>query len=476
MAQPIKIYCLNRVTFGTACAPFLAIRTLFQLADDEGESHPIAANILKRDLYVDDLMSGAQSYEDARYLRDDLIKLSRKGGFILRKWVSNHPQLGSEFSPEDSNVHMSLNPSETVKTLGLYWDPKSDSILYTVNLSKNSKQITKRSILSEISKLFDPLGLLGPVIVTAKILIQQLWNSKLIWDTPLPLETQTAWLDYKEQLPLLNNIKFNRCIVVLNFTELQLHGFCDESEKAYGACLYLRSTNEQGKHHCALICSKSRVAPIKTISLPRLELCAAHLLSKLYSSTAQALHMQFSEVYFWSDSTIVLNWINTPPHTLKTFEANRVAEIQEKTQARKWRHVPTHDNPADLLSRGQKAQDFVNNKFWSHGPSWLSNDVNTWPRLNEPISSLNVTQGGNYVLQRFSTIQRLQSVVAYCFRFFNNIKTKDETTRLKGTITPAEINTALHVIIKVIQTEMFAKEIRALSLNQNVHSDSSLFR
>ena len=298
----------------------------------------------------------------------------------------------------------------------------------------------------------------------------------MTWDTPLPLETQTAWFDYKEQLPLLNHIKFNRCIVVPNFTELQLHGFCDASEKAYGTCLYLRSTNEQGKHHCALICSKSRVAPIKTISLPRLELCAANLLSKLYSSTSQALHMQFSEVYFWSDSTIVLNWINTPPHILKTFEANRVAEIQENTQAHKWRHVPTHDNPADLLSRGQKAQDFVNNKCWSHGPSWLSNDVNTWPRLNEPISSLKVTQGGNYVLQRFSTIQRLQSVVAYCFRFFNNIKTKDETTRLKGTITPAEINAALHVIIKVIQTEMFAKEIRALSLNQNVHSDSSLFR
>ena len=149
-SEPIKTYCINRVTFGTACAPFLAILTLFQLADDEGESHPIAANSLKCALYVDDLMSGAQSYEDACYLRDDLIKLSRKGGFILRKWVSNHPQLGSEFSPEDSNVHMSLDPSETVKTLGLYWDPKSDSILYTVNLSKNSKQITKRSILSEI--------------------------------------------------------------------------------------------------------------------------------------------------------------------------------------------------------------------------------------------------------------------------------------------------------------------------------------
>ena len=137
-------------------------------------------------------------------------------------------------------------------------------------------------------------------------MIQQLWKCKLTWDTPVPVEEQRAWIQYKNELPLLNHIRFDRCIMTPNSTELQLHGFCDASEKAYGACLYLRSSNNQGNHHCALICSKSRVALLKTASLPRLELCAALLLANLYSATVQALQMQFSKIYLWSDSTIAL--------------------------------------------------------------------------------------------------------------------------------------------------------------------------
>ena len=155
-SEPIKIYSLNRVTFGTACAPFLAIRTLHKLADDKHKAHPIASAILKRDFYVDDLLTGAHTLQDALELRNELITLLNKGGFNLRKWASNHPTLSGEFSDETSNTYRSLDPTDTIKTLGIHWDAKTDSILYTVNLPSSNDPITKRTILSQTAKLFDP--------------------------------------------------------------------------------------------------------------------------------------------------------------------------------------------------------------------------------------------------------------------------------------------------------------------------------
>ncbi|XP_033218218.1 uncharacterized protein LOC117173686 [Belonocnema kinseyi] len=251
-------------------------------------------------------------------------------------------------------------------------------------------------------------------------MIQKLWKRKLTWDTPAPVEVQKAWIQYRNELPLLNDLRFDRCIMIPNSTEIQLHGFCDASAKAYGACLYLRSSGTQGNHHCALICSKSRVSPLKTTSLPRLELRAALLLAQLYSATVKSLQLQFSKIYFWSDSTIALNWLNTPPHTLKTFEANRVAEIQEKTEGHEWPHVPTHDNPADLISGGQGPQEFLNNEFWSHGPNWLSKKDDAWPQLNiknhersevresPPITSLKITLLGTNILERLISRSKWQ--------------------------------------------------------------------
>ena len=138
-----------------------------------------------------------------------------------------------------------------------------------------------------------------------------------------------------------------------------MHGFCDASEKAYGACIYLRSADTQGKHHISLVCSKSRVAPVNPLILPRLELCATFLLARLYSVAKQALEIEIKRVYLWSDSTITLHWKNTEPWLLQTFVSNRIAEIQNLTRTVEWRHVPTNDNPADLVSGGQTPREFL---------------------------------------------------------------------------------------------------------------------
>lgn len=166
----IKTYELNTVTFGLSSAPFLAIRCLHQLADDEGYKFPIAANILKNDLYVDNLLSGVDTFEKTLKIRDHITQLLKLGGFNLRQWGSNNSQILYGLNEIDIIPDVYLDKDQPVKTLGIAWNLKTDCITYTTKSIDTSKKPSKRRILSEIAKIFDPLGLLGPIILYAKTL------------------------------------------------------------------------------------------------------------------------------------------------------------------------------------------------------------------------------------------------------------------------------------------------------------------
>lgn len=219
---------------------------------------------------------------------------------------------------------------------------------------------------SHIAQLFDPLGLLGPVIVKAKLFLQELWKLEISWDKSFPAQLHHAWHQFESQLIQLQEITVPRRIIRDNAIHIQVHGFCDASQRAYSACVYLRSTDQAGVTSVNLVCPKSQVAPLKSQTLPRLQLCAAVLLIKLVTNTLvlNALKMPTEETILWTDSMIVLHWIKTSPHTLKTFVANRVAQIQQETQFSQWRHVPSQHNPADSLSRGTDPVELVNNRHW----------------------------------------------------------------------------------------------------------------
>lgn len=177
----------------------------------------------------------------------------------------------------------------------------------------------------------------------------------------------------------MGRICFDRKLFAENCRDVQIHGFCDASSVGYGTCLYVRSKDECGNTVVSLICAKSRVAPLKTITITRLELCGALLLARLYRETYDALNIKPSKVIFWCDSTIVLHWLKTPPHLLKTYVSNRVVEVQEITSPKTWRHVGSEDNPADALSRGQLPHIFLQNRIWSKGLLWLDKDEDEWP-------------------------------------------------------------------------------------------------
>lgn len=241
----ISTYQLTTDTFGLASASFLAIRTIHQLAEDERHRFPKAAASLKKRLYVDDYIDGAQTIEETISLRDDVIGILKAGGFNLRQCASNSPQVLEGLPDCSVNKQLQDKSNPTLKTLGMQWNSKQDKLIYTVKPIPLSTPVTKRVIFSEISKIFDPLGLLNPVLLNIKLLMQEIWKLNLNWDESLPLDIYTKWAVFVSQLPILNDISFERKVLHNNSTNIQLHGFCDASERAYGACIYLRSVDQQ---------------------------------------------------------------------------------------------------------------------------------------------------------------------------------------------------------------------------------------
>lgn len=357
-----EVFELNTVTFGVSAAPFLAIRTLHQLADDEQHQFPFTSVLLKNSFYVDDFFFGADTLEEVSRTRDDMIELLKRGGFHIRKWASNHRHALDNLEQKDLDLADSGMFNGTRKALGISWNAIADEFLYSVHSISVDAKITKRIIVSEISKVFDPLGLLGPVMLALKILIQDCWKLKLGWDETVPQEIHFKWQSIAKQLPLIRELRVPRLLLIPEYVEAQIHGFCDASQVGYGACLYVRTTTASGLVRVRLACAKSRVSPVKQLTIPRLELCGAVLLTRLFDETRDAFKFPIRRVVFWSDSQIVLYWLRKQPQALKVFEANRVAEVQRSTGNNTWRHVPGVLNPADALSRGQTPSEFLRNE------------------------------------------------------------------------------------------------------------------
>ncbi|XP_076176659.1 uncharacterized protein LOC143151443 [Ptiloglossa arizonensis] len=473
--KPLETYALNTLTYGTAATSFLATRTLRQLANDEGDELVRAARVLREDFYMDDLLTGAQAREEAVAIRDELIELCRRGGFHIRQWVANHEALIEGLKDKACDKHFRIDLGEKVKTLGLCWNPKHDTISYSVEDIQPAKRVTKRAMLSRIATLFDPLGLLGPIIIRAKILMQDLWKLKTDWDESVPMDIHSRWVAYCQELNLLREVSIARQVTSKGYVSLQLHGFCDASVQAYGACIYLRVTEQNGNHSTSLVASKSRVAPLKTITLPRLELCAARLLIKLFKSTRGALRrLEFEKVIFWSDSTIALCWIATPPHALKTFVLRRVADIQAISEAHEWRHVRSSDNPADMISRGLAAKEFIRNEQWQQGPAWLKQPETQWPKLElekkeipelRPLVVLVSKVSDWDTLERFASYDKLKRVIAHCLRFIHNASHKE---RHSGALSVTELRGAERCIIQRMQGQSYSDKLHALKTSARV--------
>ncbi|GBM85144.1 hypothetical protein AVEN_85619-1, partial [Araneus ventricosus] len=452
---PIKTYELATVTYGTASAPFLAMRTLKQLAIDERKRYPAAATVLESDLYMDDVLSGSDDLETAKNLQRELIDILSSGKMSLHKWCSNTAELA---------------------------------------VASEEFGVTKRLVLSTIARVFDPLGILGPVVTKAKIFLQRLWLLNLKWDDPLPAKEADEWIQFSSALQNVNDIEVDRCILLPKPDLIEIHGFADASEAAYGAAVYCKSRSRSGEVSIKLIASKSRVSPIKRLTIPKLELCSAVLLAKLVTRVISALKLDITNTFLWSDSMIVLCWLQKEPCYLKTFVANRVSEIQKLTNVDQWRHVSSHDNPADLISRGVDPDRLSESSLWWSGPEFLTHD--SYPKRDIPSSVIQndfsnelknsncsdskcfsvfsdgVNNFTNGLIDLSNNYCKIIRILSYIYRFINNCKNKSE--RKKGPLESGELKVSELFVLRQMQNEHFVKDVNSLRKKGEVSKESQL--
>ncbi|GFW09084.1 integrase catalytic domain-containing protein [Trichonephila clavipes] len=337
--EPIREYRLTTVTYGKSSAPFLSTRTLRQLAIDEQENYPAASRATLSHFYVDDLLSGSATKKGAIQLVSELQEMMKRGGFSLRKWMSNDPDVLATIPEELKAVDSkhTIKDDQPVKILGIVWLPDVDKFTFTITVDETDVW-TKRKSPSKLGR------------------------------EELPDSLARQWRIFQEQLPLLTNIKIPRCILIPQAIDVQVHGFCDSSEKAYCAVIYIRSKDATQTVVSRLLTSKTRVSPVKTQSLPRLELCSALLLANLLQATLPTLTLPISETFAWSDSKITLAWLKSDLRRWQPFVANRVAQIQELNPNVHWNFVSGLENPVDCGTREIPQTKLEKCNLWFNGP------------------------------------------------------------------------------------------------------------
>lgn len=363
LSQQPKCYRMQVHIFGATSSPSCTAYALRRTASDHENYYDqeVISTVLKN-FYVVDCLRSLSSEEKAIQLATDLQSLMKTGGFRLTKWLSNSRRV-VEAIPESERAPslVNLDKGENLpidRALGVHWDVEKDDITFKVKISE--KPLTRRGLLSIVCSILDPLGLVSPVTLRAKAIVQNLCRQKLAWDDNIPVKEAEEWRHWLDTLHNLEQISVPRCFKPHGFGNVknaQLHIFSDGSELGYGACAYLRLTDDKGTVSCTLVAGKSRLAPIKQTSIPRLELCGAVVASRLCAMVRDELEIKMDKVIVWSDSTIVLGYIKNESRRFKTFVGNRIGQIHDVTTPDQWRHVDTKSNPADVASRGIDASD-----------------------------------------------------------------------------------------------------------------------
>ena len=484
-----QVYRFKSVLFGSTSSPFM-LNAVLQTHLDKYDSR--TTTDMKKNLYVDNIISGCEDEDEALAYYKESRRVLGDAKFNLRSWASNSKEL-QQRATEDGVIEPNI---ERVKILGLLWDTTTDFLKLSPqkerpSLSDNTLT-TKREVLRESSKIYDPLGITTPVSMNAKILIQELWQINLDWDEPLDEPTKTRWLRIADDIREATKISIPRRYFTVHLNETaQLHIFSDASPKAYGAVAYITQGTES-----SFVMAKGRVAPLKKLSLPRLELMAALVGATLAEFLRNALKEKMSnpQVNLWSDSQIVLHWINSTKQ-LQQFVQNRIKEIHRLVEEASWRYCPTSDNPADLLTRGVSTAQLKESHIWLHGPTWLT-DSSNWPTWEASTALLIEVPGASSTekqedtpvnevhpdetpesspklstiadIRRHSRLGKLLRVTGYISRFIYN--TRNPQAKRTGPLSASELATAEKMWIKDRQSTYYREVIESLTKSKTRHT------
>ncbi|XP_077069937.1 uncharacterized protein LOC143722413 [Siphateles boraxobius] len=388
---PVSVYEWQVLPFGTTCSPCCATFAVQKHVQENTEPEEDTRVAVEKHFYVDNFLQSVTSTDKATELVNKLQALLVSGGFELRQWASNIPSVVAHLPVEARSEKNELWLTEkqwdvSESTLGLHWLCQADTLGYKARL-KEPQVPTMRYVYQVLASQYDPLGYIIPFTTRAKVLVQRLWDKKREWDDPLlPSDLLQAWHEWEEELQYLNKIAIPRCYTS---TELDskvckrdVHIFCDASNHAYGSVAYIRTESPQGQVEVAFITARSRVAPKRQLSVPRLELCAALSGAQLARLLEKELTLSIEQVTLWSDSKTVLAWIQSDSCRYKVFVGTRIAEIQELTASQAWHYVKSENNPTDDITHGKTLHQLSVPSHWKQGPQFLWQDPSTWS--NDP--------------------------------------------------------------------------------------------
>ncbi|XP_065058471.1 uncharacterized protein LOC135686212 [Rhopilema esculentum] len=397
----VKEYRFTRVIFGSGPSPYLLNATLQRHLKKYEEEEPAVVQNVLPNMYCDDFVSGAADSTQAIELKDKITEIMRKGGFQLHKWKTNHVEVRKHIEEKSDQkdsttvtyAKESLGTKDSQsKILGLKWNPEEDTLGISMEavLDVKNGKVTKREVLSRLSKVYDPLGIVGPVAVTAKLIFQDICKENKDWDEPVSPEIEMRWKKWMQAVSRLTELKIPRCIMpaIGGPRKISIHVFGDASKAAYCTAVYLvwHHENQSGAH---LVTAKTRLPPIrKEMTIPRLELTAARIAARLLKTVRETLkNWEPEELVLWSDSSTVLHWLENRGQ-YRQFVQRRVDEIQALTTDVNLKYVPTAENPADLGTRGLSPQQLEQSKLWWNGPEFIvDGNYPHQPHLIETVES-----------------------------------------------------------------------------------------
>ena len=479
--------------FGAASSPAVANFALKRAASDYEESFGSdVKDFVQRNFYVDDGLMSLPSVDEAASLVRRSIAFAKSSGLKLHKFVSNSRNLLQIIPAEERastikdldicNDHLPLE-----RALGVKWCVESDTFQFRIVVKDNA--LTRRGVLSTVCSIFDPLGLIAPVVLQGKQILQSLCRDQLDWDEPIPDSTRARWEKWLLELPILESLEVSRCFKPADFSdivEFELHSFADASQNGYGQCSYLRLKDSDSKVHCSLVMAKSRVAPLKSITIPRLELSAAVLSTEVSCLLQSELSYSELKQVYWTDSKIVLGFIANTTKRFQIYVANRVQRIRDCSSIDQWYHVRTAENPADLVSRGCTGTELLKSS-WFRGPDYLWKDNIEYskdtasdaelPASEIKHSSCLVSSSADDPLQpfkKFSSWKRIVRIVSVCFKFVENLRLK-----VRSRVNVADEVKAERWLMKQMQQASFSTELQKLRTSSDVcfvRSDSKLSR
>ena len=474
--------------FGLNCSPFILNSVIAQHLTKFPSSHTI--HELNKNLYVDDFWSGCDQPDTGIQMYEEATSVLAEGGFHLTKWVTSDPSLGEK---------LNVSSKDVCSILGFNLDLKQDNFTFTqLDFSQLSIEYTKRVLLSLVASIFDPLGMLGPFSMYAKIIIQKLWRLGYTWDETvthdLVLEIQN-WIDSSKYVKnfVLKRVYFPD-IPWTTIKNLEIISYSDASNHAFRSVVYMRTYRSDGSCATSFIASKSRVSPLQRLTIPRLELLGCVTSARLVSSIISDLEFHSNNievtVKHYTDSTVALSWIKSDPFTLQLFVSNRVTLIQSLSDPTCWFHTPGTENPSDILSRGCLMDQLLSNENWLNGPSSIesvnnNNDLTFESLNNDTIDIINservthclVSVTNNFELNfnfcKFSNYDTLLRVMCYILRFAYNCR--HPVARIGGPFSLLEFQIAEMRLIYIEQRHVYMSEICKLSQNKSIF-DSALNR